>query len=522
MAEDLKGWSRPEEKFPETELEDSFAEYFAEDHTSAPGKKQKHRTGSEPDLLVETASEDDPGFVIEGLAAVEQSGAAAENGEPDVEAESKLEEEPTGSLPETAPACEAPETENLPDEPFIEEESGPSGETLSAQAAKSGEERPPEEPSAEERPEEGLSAEESAEENPAEEKASAVELSETESSVEEPSSEGPSEEEAEKPETPAVSPAAKPKKHEIIKMTQNLLWNRRKHRWAAPVGLVVIILAMIGFISVIIGGLNLGARVIDNTKEKEMFAWKIYPLLIFDPAAFDDPSQLDSVFLLKTALWKTLLENRTKYSYNDDGMLVVPASDLNVAAKSLYGDSVKLTHQTFSEGYEYYYIYDESTGAYLVPVMGQTAEYTPEVVRITKTEDTYTLLVGYVTQSTLWNMDTEGNLNETVPSKYMYYDLEKIDGDSYIITAVREVPAEEVPETETSGAQQQLNETRYGEILENYNAASYNSAAENALESDTSEAISGESQTESAAAEESAISGEAESALEESMEESAA
>jgi hypothetical protein len=506
MAEDLKGWSRPEEKFPEAELEDSFAEYFAEDHASVPGKKQRHRAGSEPDLLVETASEDDPGFVIEGLAAVEQSGATAESQEPDAEAESESEEEPEGPIPETVPACEVPEAENLPDEPFIEEEPGPSGETLSAQAAKS-EQQPPEEPSAKEPAAEEPSAEESTEEVPTEE---------------EPAIEEPPEEEAEKPETPVVSPAAKPKGHEIIKMTQNLLWNRRKHRWAAPVGLVVIILAVIGFIAVIIGGLNLGARVIDNTKEKEMFAWKVYPLLIFDPAAFDDPSQLDSVFLLKTALWKTLLENRTKYSYNDDGMLVVPASDLNVAAKSLYGDAVKLTHQTFSEGYEYYYIYDESTGTYLVPVMGQTAEYTPEVVRITKTEDTYTLLVGYVTQSTLWNMDTEGNMNETVPSKYMYYDLKKVDGDSYIITAVREVPAEEVPEIETSGVQQQLNETRYGEILENYNAASYNSAAENALGSGASESVSGESQTESAAVEESAVSGEAESALEESMEESAA
>ncbi|HQQ89756.1 MAG TPA: hypothetical protein PLU82_06005, partial [Oscillospiraceae bacterium] len=218
MAEDLKGWSRPEEKFPEAELEDSFAEYFAEDHASVPGKKQRHRAGSEPDLLVETASEDDPGFVIEGLAAVEQSGATAESQEPDAEAESESEEEPEGPIPETMPACEVPEAENLPDEPFIEEEPGPSGETLSTQAAKS-EQQPPEEPSAKEPAAEEPSAEESTEEVPTEE---------------EPAAEEPSEEEAEKPETPVVSPAAKPKGHEIIKMTQNLLWNRRKHRWAAP------------------------------------------------------------------------------------------------------------------------------------------------------------------------------------------------------------------------------------------------------------------------------------------------
>ncbi len=520
MSEDLKGWSRPEEKFPEAALEDSFAEYFAEDHASVPGKKQRRRAdGSGPDLLVETASEDDPGFVIEGLAAVEQAGAAdmsdsagetSPAGEETVPigAEAGMPEEPENLISETLPEYAAPEAESLPDEPFMEEEPGPAGETFSTQPGRPGDENLTEILFAEEPP----VAESSAEEP------SAEKLSAEEPSVEEP----------EKPETHTAVPAAKQKKFEIIRMTQALLWNRRRHRWAAPVGLAVVILAVIGFISVIIGGLNLSARVIDNTKEKEMFAWKIYPLLIFDPAAFDDPSQLDSVFLLKTALWKTLLENRTKYSYNDDGMLVVPASDLNVAAKSLYGDAVKLTHQTFSEGYEYYYIYDESTGTYLVPVMGQTAEYSPEVVRITKTEDTYTLLVGYVTQSTLWNMDTEGNMNETVPSKYMYYDLKKLGRDNYVVTAVREVPEEEVPETENSGTQQQLNETRYGESAGN-NAASYTSAVEKYLSSGASEPVSGESQTESAAAEEStvsdgteAVSGETESALEESMEETAA
>lgn len=555
MSEDLKGWSRPEEKFPEAELEDSFAEYFAEDHASVPGKKQKRRrTESGPDLLIETASEDDPGFVIEGLAASEQAGSTtpsspedkmqdtqtAETGEEKVPAEERPSEGPGTAeteipvrtegpeslLAELLPERAAPEAESLPDEPFMEEESGPAEEALPGQPAGFGEKKAPGESSGEVPSTEKASGEVPSGEVPSGEEASgdvspAVEASGEVPPVEELSADGPKKTDT-LPEAYAAAPAAKPKKLEILRKTQNLLWNRRKHRWAAPVGLVVIILAVIGFIAVIIGGLNLSARVIDNTKEKETFAWKIYPLLIFDPAAFDDPSQLDHVFLLKTALWKTLLENRTKYSYNDDGMLVVPASDLNVAAKSLYGDTVKLDHQTFSEGYEYYYIYDESISAYLVPVMGQTAEYTPDVVRITKTEDTYTLLVGYVTQSTLWNMDTEGNLKETFPSKYMYYDLKKLGKDNYIITAVREVPADEVPETENSDTQQQLNETRYGEILGSYgNTASYNSTVEKYLSSGASEPVSGESQTESAAEAESTVSEETESSLEESVEETA-
>lgn len=422
MSEDLKGWSRPAEKFPEAELEDSFAKYFAEDSAPTPGKKPRRRAAeTEPDLLVETPSGDDPGFVIEGLAAIEPA-AAPESEEPNADAA------PESAPPETA----APETERLPDEPSAAAETAPAAEQAEAAAGSD------------------LSA-----------GADAAVLTDG---------------------IPENRASAKPKPREILKMTRKRLWNRRRHRWAAPVGLAVIVLAVVGFISVILGGFRLGARVIDNTKEKEMFAWKIYPLMIFDPAAFDDPNQLDGVFLLKTALWKTLLENRMKYSYNGDGMLVVPVSDLNVAAKSLYGDTVKLNHQTFSEGYEYYYIYDESVSAYLVPVMGQTAEYAPEVVRISRTEGAYTLLVGYLTPSTLWNMDTEGNLNETMPTKYMYYDLEKVGRDSYIITAVREVPADEVPEDANSGAQQQLNETRYGEIPGNYNApANYNSVVEKYL-----------------------------------------
>ncbi len=461
MSEDLKGWSRPAEKFPEAELEDSFAEYFAEDSAPAPGKKPRRRAAeTEPDLLVETPSGDDPGFVIEGLAAIEPT-AAPESEEPNAE-----------SAPESAPSeCAVPVRERLPDEPFESEEpapekSGPAGE------------RP------------ALAAE----------PAPAAEQAETAAGTNGAAGSDPS--------------AAKPKTHEILKMTRKLLWNRRKHRWAAPVGFAVIVLAVMGFISVILGGFRLGAQVIDNTKEKEMFAWKIYPLMIFDPTAFDDPNQLDGVFLLKTALWKTLLENRMKYSYNDDGMLVVPVSDLNVAAKSLYGDTVKLNHQTFSEGYEYYYIYDESVSAYLVPVMGQTAEYAPEVVRISRTEGAYTLLVGYLTPSTLWNMDTEGNLNETAPTKYMYYDLKKLGRDGYIVTGVREVPAGEVPEDANSGAQQQLNETRYGEILGNYNAsANYNSVVEKYLGGGSA---GGAAETPAdSAAEESGVLAGAESRMEE-------
>ena len=205
---------------------------------------------------------------------------------------------------------------------------------------------------------------------------------------------------------------------------------------------------------------NLGARVLDNTRQKEAFEWKIYPLLMLDPATFDDPAQLDEVFVLKTALWSTLLENRTKYTYDGYGMLLVPASDLDVAAKSLYGDKVTLNHQSFSEGYDFYYLFDEKTNTYSVPVMGQTAAYVPEVVDIKKSGNVYTLIVGYVAPTTLWNVSEDGS-SESVPDKYLYYDLEKLENKTYVIKSVRSIPADELPEDLEVSSMQSLNETQY-------------------------------------------------------------
>ena len=181
---------------------------------------------------------------------------------------------------------------------------------------------------------------------------------------------------------------------------------------------------------------------------------------MLDPAVFEDPNQLDKEVILKSALWSTLLENRTKYEYDENGMLLVPASDLDVAAKKLYGSKVSLEHKTFSEGYDFFYLYDEETNRYSVPIMGQTASYVPKVIEIDKNGDIYTLIVGYVAPTTLWNVSEDGS-SESVPDKYLYYDLEKIDRGSFIIKSVRRIPEDELPEDLEVSDMQSLNQTQY-------------------------------------------------------------
>lgn len=87
----------------------------------------------------------------------------------------------------------------------------------------------------------------------------------------------------------------------------------------------------------------------DNTKEKSEFEDYLLPVVMFDPVEFDSPEHADSLFLLQSSLWGTLLSNTDKYTYDESAMLVVPASDLDVYAAKLYGPEIKLQHQTIEE-----------------------------------------------------------------------------------------------------------------------------------------------------------------------------
>lgn len=432
MEDKNNGWKKPEEKFPETELEDSFAGFFSEEEEmtfSEKGKKRR-RNKSGPDILA-VSEEADPGFVITEVVALDTGDEIVTIGE---EAETEI---------------------------FEHEEEEKSEETSVS----------------EEKPD--AHAENEGSENE-EEETVVVDLS------------AENAEEAEKPKKKILFPNAK-----------KYIGHKRKHKYAATIGAVLIGLAVLGAISLCSILFGLGARVLDNTSQKEEFEWKIYPLLMFDPATFEDPNQLDEKFILKTALWSTLLENRTKYSYDEMGMLLVPASDLDVAAKSLYGDGVTLKHQTFSEGYDFFYIYDEDTDTYSVPIMGQMASYVPEVVDIAKEGNIYTLIVGYVAPVTLWNVSEDGS-SESVPDKYLYYDLEKIDRGNYIIKSVRRIPEDELPDDLEVSDMQSLNATQYfdyDEIQQEY--MEQEMAQENPdAESENSGTAEGESSAETSSGEE--------------------
>ena len=388
-------------------------------------KKQAEETPAEAAVPAEQPAEEVP---AETAAPVEQpaeevpaeAAASAEQPAEEVPAEAAA---PAEQLAEEAPA-EAAAPAEQPAEETPAEAASPAeqpAEEVPAEAVA------PAEQLAEEVPAEAAApAEQPAEETPAEAAASA----------EQPAEEAPAEAAApaEQPaeETPAEAAAPAEKAEEPAQKKPRK--KRGKHRYAAPVGGAYILLALIGVIAVIYGAVQLYGKLTDNSKLLRQIERQIQPVMMFDPVPFDNIRDVDNKVLVKTSIWSCMYsDKRGSYTYDDNGMILIPVSDVEVAAVKLYGPEVKLTHTSLDED-GISYTYDAENNVYRVPMMAQGGYYTPMVVDMQKNGDVYEVTVGYVAPGASWTTTEDGDSYTPTPDKYMIYRMKKEDGEYYIVS----------------------------------------------------------------------------------------
>ena len=331
------------------------------------------------------------------------------------------------TMDQTAPAEDAgqaaEETAEQPAEEAPAEASAPAeqpAEEAPAEAAAPAE-QPAEEPPAEA----AASAEQPAEEVPAEAAAP------VEQPAEEPPAEAaaPAEQPTEEVPAEAAAPAEKAEEPAQKKPRKK----RGKHRYAAPVGGAYILLALIGVIAVIYGAVQLYGKLTDNSKLLRQIERQIQPVMMFDPVPFDNIQDVDNKVLVKTSIWSCMYsDKRGSYTYDDNGMILIPVSDVEVAAVKLYGPEVKLTHTSLDED-GISYTYDAENNVYRVPMMAQGGYYTPMVVDMQKNGDVYEVTVGYVAPGASWTTTEDGDSYTPTPDKYMIYRMKKEDGEYYIV-----------------------------------------------------------------------------------------
>lgn len=204
---------------------------------------------------------------------------------------------------------------------------------------------------------------------------------------------------------------------------------RYTRKFYFTVGIIVMILSVIGLVSTVTFATGKISDIVNNTKQKEELARIVYPLVICDPAPFDDASRLNTDTVVTSACWQIILSGDTDRYTKDFDYITVPAADIEQAAADLFGEGLTIEHTSIINSDIQFY-YSAEKDSYRIPYDPKYFSYSPTVDEISKNGSTYTVEVGYISPTPTWFSD-----KETEPEKYMIYTLEKT-AEGYIISSV--------------------------------------------------------------------------------------
>ncbi len=211
---------------------------------------------------------------------------------------------------------------------------------------------------------------------------------------------------------------------------------RRRIRYAAPLGFLVLLFAVIGVISVIVGTVQGIIKANDDTQLREELYTFLDPVMQFCPSDFEsvetvaeaDPLLLAAAYRVsETERVRQLREKDDKCAYPVEETLyrmIVPQATVEEAYRFLFGEDATFTHRTIGD-----VEYHADNACYYVPMSINTSGYVPVIGKITHRKQVYKVQVAYVANGDI-EYDARGNaVDPTVDmAKYsQWYSVEKTD-----------------------------------------------------------------------------------------------
>ena len=199
--------------------------------------------------------------------------------------------------------------------------------------------------------------------------------------------------------------------------------HRRHHRYGVPVGVMVLLLALVGvgFIATAIGQKIYSAATDDS--QLRAYDTLLTYVVMQDPKPFVSPDKADENFVLNASLWKTITANNgTNYTnYDDKGRIIVPLGDVVSSCHSLFGPDCQLQPKTPAE--ETFFEYNTDTNEFHVALYSSDSSFVPYTESAKQQGDSTVLRVGYVSPSDAWRTQTTSTISAPKPTKYMEYVL---------------------------------------------------------------------------------------------------
>lgn len=205
------------------------------------------------------------------------------------------------------------------------------------------------------------------------------------------------------------------------------------------VGLAVIILTVIGFISVVDFASDKIRTKASESKQEQVQVYEdfISPVIMNDPDTFDDITKANLQQLLSIAIWSVIDDGADpgKYEYTDGGMLM-PQKEVEDEFTSLFGSEITLNHSTVDGGEGVTFKYSKKKQCYIIPITGIMPIYLPDVTEIQEKNNSVILTVGYLASAD-WVQDSEGKMVPPEPGKYMKITLGKNSDGSFFVKAIQ-------------------------------------------------------------------------------------
>lgn len=196
----------------------------------------------------------------------------------------------------------------------------------------------------------------------------------------------------------------------------------RKRRYGIFVGSIVMIFALIG-VCFLVGtvGKQIYFSLTDDSKLREYDTF-LSPIVMQDPAPFDDPEQADPQMVLNASVWRAVTLNGMEYSdYDELGRTLVPLADVADACHELFGPDCDLQPENPEE--ETFFEYDAEKYMFHVAPYSSQSSFAPYTVSSRSSGGNTILRVGYVAASDEWRSDTTSQVQTPTPTKYMEYVL---------------------------------------------------------------------------------------------------
>lgn len=223
-----------------------------------------------------------------------------------------------------------------------------------------------------------------------------------------------------------------------------------KHPLAAPIGFLVLILALVGGVSLLVSGWGLIQKAADNAPLKQEITAFLKPVMLQNPAAFKNGKQAASTpSCIKAAIWQVTETERIRmrqkkddcrYESDDSDRLLIPEKEVTAAFQKLFGKELTPDTGVFAaKGDAFSLWYDKSTGQYHVPAFTASL-YQPVVDTVKKKDGVYQVRVGYVAAADI-AVDDQGNDIPPTPedaSVFQQYTVQKT-GSGYQLTAIADL-----------------------------------------------------------------------------------